>query len=189
MRGEISTSKGTQKQSHMVAVRLFCMLLPALCCSWIALQTTLQFEHDTSEKGVEWENDGPQYSNVLSSNASTPTLDAIKIPAILVSETSCLLHNSKEWLDSPRIGNANGDASAFRSLIVDLPSIFKEGNSPRHILKQSLCHEQSRFLNATEHDEHLWIIRLIYLAGENTSAGWNTCLCLLRQDLLRSATD
>jgi hypothetical protein len=164
MEGETSTSKGIQKHSHMVAVRLFCMLLPALCCSWMALQTTLQYEHDISAKGVERENDRPQYSNVRSSNVSTQALHATQKPAIFVSTTTCLHCNSKEWLDSPRIGNANGDASAFRSLILDVPNIWVKEGTARHILKQSLCHEQSKFLNATEQDEQLWTVRLIYLA-------------------------
>jgi hypothetical protein len=165
MVGETSTSKGIHSESHMVAARLFCMLLPALCCSWMAFQITLQYEYGISEKGAERENDRPQYSSVRSiSNTSTPTLHAMQIPAMLESETTCLLYNSKEWLDSPRIGNANGDASAFRSLILDVPNIWVKEGTARHILEQSLCHEQSNFLNATEQDEQLWTVRLIYLA-------------------------
>jgi hypothetical protein len=175
MEGETSTSKHIQKHSHMVAARLFCMLLPALCCSWMALKTTLQYEHGISEKGVERENDRPQYSsplsNVRSSIASTPTLHIkpVQTPSASTSNTTCLLYNSKEWLDSPRIGNANGDASpeaenAFRSLILDVPNMWIKEGTAQHILEQSLCHKQSTFLNATERDEQLWTVRLIYLA-------------------------
>jgi hypothetical protein len=170
MEGETSTPKDIQKRSHMVAARLFCMLLPALCCSWMALQTTLQYEHGISEKGVERGYSSP-LSYVRSSNASTPTLHVTPVQrsVMYASDTTCLLYNSKEWLDSPRIGNANGDASpeaenAFRSLILDVPNIWIQEGTARHILEQSLCHKQSKFLNATEQDEQLWTVRLIYLA-------------------------
>jgi hypothetical protein len=162
---ETSSSNGTQRESHMVAARLFLMLLPALCCSWMALQITLKYEAESVK-------DRPQHYpliNVRASNASARTHQLIQSPAMSQFETSCLLYNSNEWLKGPRIGNTNDDASpeaenTFRSLILDVPKLWIKDGTARHIMEQSLCHEQSRFLNATEWDDQLWTVRLIYLA-------------------------
>ena len=92
------------------------------------------------------------------------------------SVKDCFEFNSKAWLEGPRLGNAAtlaGIDNRFAAAMI-LGSIAPL-NKASNLLKQSFCHEKSRFLDVTstptykETDEdssnflRLWTVRLIYL--------------------------
>jgi len=93
-------------------------------------------------------------------------------------DSSCSVHNSEKWLNSPRFGNARDPlltADHIHRMILDLPDILlsQEDDADlshfQHILGDSLCYEKSRFMDDTESQQddksvRLWAIRLIYLA-------------------------
>lgn len=82
----------------------------------------------------------------------------------------CFSRNSKEWLQGPRLGNANEsvglDYDFTRSMVLHS---FPDGMS--NLLRQSFCHEDSRFVNSELSDDseedtkaiRLWTVRLLYL--------------------------
>jgi len=90
----------------------------------------------------------------------------------------CFRHNSRTWLDSPRLGNINEtlmDEDYVRRTILDIPSLLALSNddektqSSDTVTGQTLCPAQSRFRNLAESgkdDEsaRLWTVRLVYMA-------------------------
>lgn len=87
----------------------------------------------------------------------------------------CLALNSANWIKGPRLGNSRKGHISFDTameMILNTPSLIgSHGRGSIHtILKQTLCHEQSRFLNYTDDGSEgqksidFWAMRLIYLS-------------------------
>ncbi|KAI2488789.1 hypothetical protein MHU86_25843 [Fragilaria crotonensis] len=87
----------------------------------------------------------------------------------------CLALNSEGWINGPRLGNTRTggiDIDTAMEMILNLPKLFeRDGKGSVHaILKQTICHERSRFLNSTDDGSEgqksidFWTLRLIYLS-------------------------
>ena len=91
------------------------------------------------------------------------------------SLNQCLALNSEGWINGPRLGNTRTgsiDVGTAMEMILNLPKLFElDGKGSVHaILKQTICHERSRFLNSTDDGSEgqksidSWTLRLIYLS-------------------------
>ena len=108
----------------------------------------------------------PEIVDVVASeieNTKEPTLEA------------CLALNSEGWIKGPRIGNTQKGHILFDTamkMILNSPALIgPHGRGSIHtLLKQTICHEQSRFLNYTDDGSEgqksidFWALRLIYLS-------------------------
>ena len=101
---------------------------------------------------------------------NTPN-DMMKEPSL----QECLALNSAGWIKGPRLGNTrtgNIDFDTTMKMILHLPRMFgPDGRESVHaLLKQTICHERSRFLNFTDDGSEgqksidFWALRLIYLS-------------------------
>jgi hypothetical protein len=92
------------------------------------------------------------------------------------SVNECLAMNSEQWIKGPRLSNnhqGNIDFEMSMAMILNELS-FKASNGKGHLktlLSQTICHEQSRFLNFMDdgmkrHNKTVetWITRLLYLS-------------------------
>lgn len=104
----------------------------------------------------------PVSSNVVEIAKKEPTLQ------------ECLKHNSEGWIKS-RMGNSKEGHISFDTsmeMILNSPALIgPHGSGSIHnLLKQTICHEQSRFLNYTDDGSEgqksidFWALRLIYLS-------------------------
>lgn len=88
-----------------------------------------------------------------------------------VSLETCFPHNSKEWLHGKRLGNFNDpllNEQGAVEMILNTPKLLS-GGTMHTLLKRTICHEKSRFVNWTDDGSdakslHFWTLRLMYLA-------------------------
>ena len=84
----------------------------------------------------------------------------------------CFVHNSRDWIDLPRHGNNDDgmDESFLWNMLLGLDNLLGSANQSQSIMAQTMCYQQSRFLNHSvdiDGDEatlRLRSIRLIYVA-------------------------
>jgi len=157
---------------------LVCMaLIAALASIYISSRMTVPWavlnplvhsmNHSSSKRSVS------ALKSVVSNRKNSSDLQIGNPPNIT---TNCFRYNSQAWLEgSRRHGNAMVEPMADEYLnltVLNLHELLKSSESTRQLLKQSICVEQSRFLNLTERTSQvdndkkirLWAIRLIYLA-------------------------
>jgi len=87
----------------------------------------------------------------------------------------CLALNSDSWIKGPRIGNSQEGHITVDSgidMILNKANLSgpKESGSIHSLLKETICHKSSRFLNVTidgsdgKNSKYFWALRLIYLS-------------------------
>ncbi|GAX09767.1 hypothetical protein FisN_11Lh259 [Fistulifera solaris] len=83
---------------------------------------------------------------------------------------SCFQYNSEEWLKGPRFGNIREGITdeMTQRMLVDLDHLLE---APHHLLGQSMCMKDSRFVTRTDETDandaeavRIWAVRLSYLA-------------------------
>jgi hypothetical protein len=106
----------------------------------------------------------------------------------------CLAINSQAWVKGPRVGNSKKGHITFDTameMILNSPALIgPHGSGSIHnILKQTICHEQSRFLNYTDDGSegqkslNFWALRLLYLSFHIHQHKEATAEAKLRQKL------
>ena len=105
---------------------------------------------------------------------SIPALPSDKNESVSSRGSSCLQWNSKAWLEGSRLGNSQDsfvtDQLAIDTILGTTPTTFDEKDLIPTVLQQSLCDENSRFLQFTadegvdEKNIEAWTMRLMYLA-------------------------
>ena len=107
--------------------------------------------------------------------------DAFSLLSITEEQTTqkngtqtCFPFNSLPWLTGPRLGNYN-DSLMYNNFAVRNTLLWESSQSQfffaphqglaKDILSQTICHENSRFLNLSSYpDIRTWSLRLIYLS-------------------------
>jgi len=109
--------------------------------------------------------------------------------------SECLALNSKGWIEGPRIGNTqDGHISEDLAMEMILNGVEEligpdRSGSIHDILKLTICHEQSRFLNFTDDGSdgqkslQFWALRLIYLSFHTHQHKEAIAEAKLRQEL------
>jgi len=151
----------------------------------------------TADKNSQGEakNDDSKATTTLQEKSTTHTEDSSSLalpwneptPQDLEQLQECFPLNSKEWLSGPRHGNIQQDDTGMDAefianmiLFGQTPSLFASTttigsdtttlqNNPTRLLQQSMCHKDSRFLNASDaqmddRSIQVWIVRITYMA-------------------------
>jgi hypothetical protein len=172
-------------------LRIVVMLLPAFYCSYVAFRLALKLT--LFQPLVEVRVAATTTHHGFTSAAVTvPSVKASKRLSVVENQTHfgsqrdldavtnkrCFPFNSVEWLEGPRLGNADiGGGGAFELTIRNSPFSATRISSLRSILEQSVCDTQSPFLSYTMEDNRnklrtpegeravlrRWTARLLYL--------------------------
>jgi hypothetical protein len=132
----------------------------------VGLQVPTIHGHAALVKGKK----APSMIMIRSNNETVEVATTSSIAAPFKS--NCFPHNSKEWLEGPRLGNLNEplmNDDFVKRMTVELPYMLASAGRATPYLGQTIAFESSRFVDDTESGEdpksmRLWAVRLIYLS-------------------------
>jgi hypothetical protein len=149
-----------------IAVRIVPLTIPAFYCSWIACRVSRKLELFSVYAIHKYDD-----AQFLPHPWSLEEVNANNTGRL---QTSCFPHNTIDWLNSTRHGNADGDFFLDGGILstISLPqSTSMSARQLRLILQETLCYENSSLLSfanggSFSSDEsrevRMWTIRLIY---------------------------
>jgi hypothetical protein len=145
-----------------IAIRLVPLTIPAFYCSWIACRVSRKLERFTLSTIHKYD-DAPFLQHVLST-------EEVNAKAAERLQTSCFPHNTIDWLNSTRHGNADGDFFLDGGILSTI-SLPQSSGQLRSMLQETLCYENSSLLSFANggimssdesREVRMWTIRLIY---------------------------
>jgi hypothetical protein len=104
--------------------------------------------------------------------ADVQSKNSAPVPVKSTEPFDCFPHNSKEWLEGPRIGNQDEplmNDGFVKQMTLQVPYMLAEAGKAKPYLSQSIAFENSRFLDDKESATNaksirLWTVRLVYLS-------------------------
>lgn len=116
--------------------------------------------------------------SVVNKHNQTPLVEHTERPKHTSKQPTleeCLALNSADWIKGPRLGNSQEGHISVDSgidMIINKAELSapKQSGSIHDLLKETICHDSSRFLNFTddgsdgERSKYFWALRLIYLS-------------------------
>jgi hypothetical protein len=160
----VASTKMTRHHWKGIAIRIVPLTIPAFYCSWIACRVSRKLELFSLYATHKYD-DEQSLQHVLSMEDEVNANNTGRL------QTSCFPHNTIDWLNSTRHGNADGDLSLDGGILSTPQSASMSARQLRSILQETMCYENSSLLRFADGDSvssdesrevRMWTIRLIY---------------------------